>query len=113
MLPWLCSDDIRRHFGDPDIRCPGVFENGFAPRRAEDLWFIESPDLAIETTTSTDFYRIEIPDPAVVHPDIRSREIIVEHPDVPEPLLECGTVQRKDIAIGGRDNNIYVSVTGC
>lgn len=111
-IDWLCSYNIRRHFVNPDIRCPGIFENGFAPRRAEDLWFIERPDMALETTTATDFYRIDIPDPASIHPDVRSREVIVAHPDAPEPLIECGTVQRKDIAIGGRDNDIYVSVTG-
>jgi len=114
-IHWRCTRDIRRALGEADLLCPGVFENGPAPRSAEDIWYIERLNMALESATAEDFYSVRLPDPADAmedgHPDIRSSEDVIASGD-PEPLIECGAVRRVEFGIAGRDNRIYVSITG-
>ena len=110
---WLCTAEVRRALLEPDAMCPGVFENGVAPRGAEKIWRLPLSELSLDSGTDRDFYHINIPDPAIEETggdaDIRPTWGPFRDEN-PVPLPECGFVQREEYGPGGRHNTIYLSI---
>ncbi|MCI0539929.1 MAG: SBBP repeat-containing protein, partial [Verrucomicrobiales bacterium] len=118
--PWehihaRCPAEIRRALLDPDAECPGVFENGFAPRGAEEIWTLTVSDLSLDVG-DRDFFRVLLPDPGDPdygpgHADIRPstppfRDLY------PVPMPECGFLDREDLAPGGLSRHVNLTVQG-
>jgi subtilisin family serine protease len=100
------------HHANQAIFAHGVGSDGrlFLPQR--ELWEMEIRDLTLDSETDRDFLRIQLPDPASdadgghanIDPDHEA------HPGSfpPEPMPECGTVERRD----GEGNLVPVDLAG-
>lgn len=114
---WRCPPEVRRTLRVPEEGCPGVFENGAAPRGAEEVWTLTVPDLRFLAgpITGDTLFRFRIPNPGDPgeggHADIRPRAAPFRGDD-PEPLPECGLVRRDEFGPRGRDNTVHVGVSG-
>jgi DNA-binding beta-propeller fold protein YncE len=115
-----CPRTITRELGEPypDTECPGIFENGVAPSGAEEIWNLVVPDLSLHGTTDRDFFEIALPDlrdPVWGLDDINPEEVRIRAAGdptyTPEPMPECGAVQRRDPGPSGRDNTVWINVT--
>ncbi len=115
-----CPYAQTRRSGDPypDTRCEGIFEDGVAPRFAEEIWTRDITDLSLHGTGDVDFFRIELPeiaDPAYMDNDINPAHIrarFAGRPDYePAVMPECGAVQRVDPGPVGANRNVWVNIS--
>ena len=102
----------------PNAICAGIFEDGVTPRHAEQIWTLELGDLTLHSPGDADFYDIALPDltdPAYGLDDINTEEIRTRFGGLPgyapEPMPECGAVQRTDPGPGGAlSRSVWVNV---
>ncbi|MBT8062562.1 MAG: hypothetical protein KJO85_07745 [Gammaproteobacteria bacterium] len=120
-----CPRYITRRTGEtyPDALCLNVFEDGRAPpnvasRRAEQIWRLQVPDLSFHSRDDSDYFSLNLPeldDPAWGLHDINTQSTRIRGALAadyePEPMPECGSVQRQAFGPTGRDNSIYVNVS--
>jgi DNA-binding beta-propeller fold protein YncE len=115
-----CPREVTRRLGlpYPEAECAGIFEDGPAPRSAEEIWNLVIPDLTLHATADRDFFRVRLPDlqdPRWGLNDIRPEAVrlaAARSPGaVPEAMPECGVVQRVEFGPPALDNRVWVNVT--
>lgn len=97
--------------------CPGIFEDGVAPRAAEEIWTLSIPNLSLHSGLDRDFFRAALPDftdPAYEVNDINTRAVRDAFSDLdsytPATMPECGSVRRTDPGPRGADRRTSVNV---
>lgn len=123
--PWdhlheVCPRWLVRGSGTyPEARsCEDIFEDGFAPRAAEELWTLRILDLSLHSGLDRDFFNVTLPDftdPSYQVDDINTQSVRERFGDLPSyepvPMPECGAVQRVDPGPAGADRRVYINVS--